>query len=82
MDMDQKLEVEAADAFEWLMHRYGDRIAPDMEPGLRTSVEGVVKTVVAVRKVPLANGEAPLLGFTPGAASPRRQDRHGAPREL
>jgi hypothetical protein len=47
------------------MRRYGDRLTPDMVDGLRGAVEAVVKTVAAVRSVPLANGDAPLLGFAP-----------------
>jgi hypothetical protein len=47
------------------MRRYGDRLTPDMVDGLRGSVEAVVKTVAAVRSVPLAHGDAPLFGFAP-----------------
>ncbi len=66
MDQEEEIQVESTVAFEWLMHRYGDRVSPDMVQGLRASVEAVVKTVAAIRKVSLANGDAPLLGFTPG----------------
>jgi hypothetical protein len=48
-----------------LMQRYGSRLSPEMAETLRGAVESVLKTVAAVRAVPLANGEAPLLGFAP-----------------
>jgi hypothetical protein len=56
-------ECEAA--VDLLRRRYGDRLTPDMVDGLRGAVEAVVKTVAAVRSVPLANGDAPLRGFAP-----------------
>jgi hypothetical protein len=62
---EQRIQQERDAAFEFLMRRYGDRLTPEMAQGLRGAVEAVVKTVAAVRAVPLANGEAPLLGFAP-----------------
>jgi len=59
------IQAECDEAIGLLMRRYGDRLTPEMAEGLRGAVEGVVKTVVAVRSVPLGNGDAPLLGFTP-----------------
>ncbi len=81
MDHEQEIPAECEAAFEWLMRRYGDRLTPEMADGLRASVEGVVKTVAAMRKVPLANGDAPLLGFDPGPRRQERQERQGAPGE-
>jgi hypothetical protein len=65
VSQEQGLRVECEAAFDLLMHRYGDRLTPEMVDGLRGSVEAVVKTVAAVRSVKLENGDAPLLGFTP-----------------
>ncbi len=79
MDHQQEIQAECEAAFQWLMQRYGDRLTPDMVEGLRASVEGMVKTVAAVRTVPLGNGDAPLLGFTPGPAPPRAPRPPGDP---
>jgi hypothetical protein len=65
MSAEERIRQERDAAFEFLMRRYGDRLTPEMAVGLRGAVEAVVKTVAAVRSVPLGNGEAPLLGFTP-----------------
>ena len=65
MSDEQEIQRESDAVFEWLMDRYRDRLTPEMAEGLRGAVEGVVKTVAAVRSVKLENGEAPLLGFTP-----------------
>lgn len=65
MSDEQEIQRECQAVFEWLMDRYGNRLTPEMADGLRATVEGVVKTVAAVRSVKLENGEAPLLGFTP-----------------
>lgn len=65
MSKEQGVQMECEATFDLLMHRYGDRLTPEMVDGLRGSVEAVVKTVVAVRSVKLENGDAPLLGFTP-----------------
>ena len=65
MSDEQEIQRECQAVFEWLMDRYGNRLTPEMADGLRATVEGVVKTVAAVRSVKLANGEAPLLGFAP-----------------
>ncbi len=65
MSEEQGIRKECEAAFEWLLHRYGDRLTPEMADGLRGAVETVVKTVAAVRAVPLANGEAPLTAFAP-----------------
>jgi hypothetical protein len=40
-------------------------LSPEMADGLRAAVESVVKTVTALRAIPLANGDAPLLGVAP-----------------
>ncbi len=61
----QRVPAETEAVLDLLMRRYGDRLTPEMSEGLRGAVEGVVKTVAAVRSVPLENGDAPLLGFTP-----------------
>ena len=58
-------EMESEAAFDFLMHRYGDRLTPEMVDGLGRSVETVVKTVTALRSVRLENGDAPLVCFTP-----------------
>ena len=58
-------EMESEAAFDLLMHRYGDRLTPEMVDGLRRSVEAVVKTVTALRSVRLENGDAPLVCFPP-----------------
>ncbi len=65
MSEEQAMPKDGEAAFEWLMRRYGDRLTPEMAEGLRGAVETVVKTVAAVRAVPLANDEAPLTGFAP-----------------
>ena len=65
MSQELPIQKECEAAFELLMHRYGDRLAPEMADGLRGAVEAVVKTVAAVRTVKLENGDAPLIGFTP-----------------
>ncbi len=65
MSEGQRVPAEDEVVFDLLMRRYGDRLTPEMAEGLRGAVEGVVKTVAAVRSVPLGNGDAPLLGFTP-----------------
>ncbi len=56
---------ESETTYALLMRRYGERLSPDMAETLRGAVDAVVKTVAAVRAVPLANADAPLLGFTP-----------------
>jgi hypothetical protein len=61
------LQRECDAAYEMLMRRYGNRLSPEMADGLRAAVESVVKTVTALRAIPLANGDAPL----PGAAPPK-----------
>ncbi len=65
MSEGQRVPAEDEVIFDLLMRRYGDRLTPEMAEGLRGAVEAVVKTVAAVRSVPLGNGDAPLLGFTP-----------------
>ena len=65
MSEDQGIQRECEAALDLLMHRYGERLTPEMRDGLRGSVETVVKTVAAVRSVRLENGEAPLGGFAP-----------------
>ncbi len=65
MGEEQAIQKECVATFEWLMRRYGDRLTPEMADSLRGAVETVVKTVAAVRAVPLANGEAPLTAFAP-----------------
>ena len=65
MSDERGIQQERDAIFDWLMERYGDRLTPEMAEGLRGTVEGVVKTVTAVRAVKLENGEAPLLGFAP-----------------
>ena len=59
------VQQECDAAYEMLMRRYGDRLSPEMADGLRAAVESVVKTVTALRAIPLANGDAPLLGVAP-----------------
>ncbi len=56
---------ESEATYALLMRRYGERLSPDMAEILRGAVDGVVKTTAAVRAVPLANADAPLLGFMP-----------------
>ena len=65
MSEELPIQRECEAAFDLLMRRYGERLTPEMAEGLRGSVEAVVKTVAAVRSVPLGNGDAPLFGFTP-----------------
>ena len=65
MSEEQSVRKEGEAAFDLLMRRYGDRLTPEMAEGMRGAVEAVIKTVAAVRSVPLGNGDAPLLGFTP-----------------
>ena len=65
VSQEHEFRAECEAAFDLLMRRYGERFTPEMADGLRGSVEAVVKTVVAVRSVKLANGDAPLLGFAP-----------------
>jgi hypothetical protein len=65
VSQEPEIQGECEATVDLLMRRYGDRLTPDMVDGLRGSVEAVVKTVAAVRSVPLANGDAPLLGFAP-----------------
>jgi hypothetical protein len=62
---DEKNYDEAELTYAALMQRYGDRLSPEMAGMLRSTVEAVLKTVNPVRAVPLANGDAPLLGFAP-----------------
>ena len=61
----QKIQQESEAAFDLLMHRYGDRLSPEMADELRGCVEAVVKTAAALRLARLENGEAPLVGFAP-----------------
>ena len=82
VDDEQAIQADCEATFQWLMRRYGDRLTADMVEGLRASVESVVKTVAAVRKVPLGNGDAPLLGFTPGPYRQGRQERQATPRTI
>ncbi|HYL81044.1 MAG TPA: hypothetical protein VEU07_09535 [Candidatus Acidoferrum sp.] len=65
MSTEQESQRESEAAFALLMHRYGDRLTPEMAEGLRRSVEAVVKTVMALRAVRLENGDAPLVCFAP-----------------
>ncbi|MFA5027617.1 MAG: hypothetical protein WC713_07035 [Candidatus Methylomirabilota bacterium] len=66
MDQEQEVQAECEALLALLTRRYGDRLTPEMLDGLRGSVEAVVKrTIMPVRSVPLANGDAPLLGFAP-----------------
>ena len=65
MSEEQRLQPESEAALELLMHRYGDRLSPEMADELRGCVEAVVKTVAALRSVILENGDAPLVGFAP-----------------
>ena len=65
MSEEQEIQRECEAALALLMHRYGERLTPEMREGLRGSVETVVKTVAAVRSVRLENGDAPLGGFAP-----------------
>ncbi len=65
MSEEQENQMECEAAFDLLMRRYGDRLTPEMVDGLRGSVEMVVRTVAAVRSVPLEIGDAPLVCFAP-----------------
>jgi len=65
MTPQQKVQSECEAVLALLKHRYGNRLTPEMMGALKGSVEAVVKTILPVRSVALANGDAPLLGFTP-----------------
>jgi hypothetical protein len=65
VSQEQEIQMECEALVDLLMRRYADRLTPAMVDGVRGSVEAVVKTVAAVRSVPLAHGDAPLLGFVP-----------------
>jgi len=62
---DEKGYDEAGLTYAALMQHYGGRLSPEMAEMLRGAVDAVLKTVSPVRDVPLANGDAPLLGFAP-----------------
>ncbi len=63
--MTDETERELDHTYAFLIERYGNRLSPEMAETLRVAVGAVMKTVSAVRAVPLANGDAPLLGFSP-----------------
>ncbi len=67
---DNPKEHESGQIHALLMQRYGDRLSAEQADALRVAVQAVVKTVVAVRTVPLSNGEAPLVGFAPVRKEP------------
>ncbi len=62
---DKSTLEESGHTHALLMQRYASRLSPEQAEVLRAAVEAVVRTVSAVRAVPLSNGEAPLLGFAP-----------------
>jgi hypothetical protein len=62
---DPGVRGEGEAALNGLLSRYGDRLTPAMREELSEAVSGVVKTVTALRSVPLANGEAPLSPLVP-----------------
>ncbi len=59
------MSTESEAALDLLMRLYGDRLTPDMASGLKGSVEALMKTIDALRAVPLTNANAPLEAFAP-----------------
>jgi len=48
-----------------IQHRYGNRLSIQDIEEVKKGVDGVIKTVAALRSVPLANSDEPMLRFTP-----------------
>jgi len=62
---DPGIREECEATFIRLTQLYGDRLTAEMREDLRESVGTVVKTVTALRSVPLDNGAAPLPPLVP-----------------
>jgi len=48
-----------------IQYRYGDRLSAQAFEEVKKGIDGVIKTVTALRAVPLANSDEPMPRFIP-----------------
>jgi hypothetical protein len=57
--------TEAELLFALVRERYGSRLSPDELEAVRAGVAAIVEAAQALRAVPLANADSPLLPLRP-----------------
>lgn len=58
-------EAEKEYLCDLIRRRYGNRLSAEDFEAVKKGVDGVVKAVAALRSVPLANSDEPMMRFIP-----------------